>query len=247
MLSPCRSAIRWVWDNLLIRPAPRCLDPYGSHVPVLLILATCLKPRRVLELGCGVYSTLTFLDVHSFPSLEHLVSVETDPEWLERVGAMVRSDPRWQPRMVEGASSVADWLRFGGTSLAIDEFDLILVDDSANDIQRRQTLGALFCARPTPPIVVHDVECARLRTRLWTRRPYVVFDAFNPQTGLCNLGAGSELSKLKHANAVLRTLRNQALAARNLQEWVAVGRAAIGQLDMSTHIADLKPRMTRRV
>jgi len=226
-----RPAFRFVW-NLIVPSAPASSEPYGSHVPVLAVLAMYLRPRRVLELGCGLYSTPMFLDSACWPSLEHLTSIETDDQWFQRVVSVVGRDPRWRPHIVESGGSVAQWLRSGRNDLNVGRYDLIFVDDSANDVERRRTLSALFSAHPRCPIVVHDVEKARLRSCVWARGPYIIFDAFSPQTGLCNLSAGAELSKLKRANAVLRTLRNQALTASSLREWVAVGRAAIGQLEV---------------
>lgn len=230
MLSVHRAAIRWVWYNLLIRPAPRCLAPYGSHVPVLLILAKLLKPERILELGCGTYSTLLFLNSDCFPSLKYLVSIETDCHWLDRVSAVVGRDARWQPQMVDAGFSVADWLRFGSIRSALTEFDLIFVDDSQNHVQRRGTLNVLLSFRPLCPIVVHDVECPRLRTCLWQHRPYFVFDAFTPQTGICNFLTWLDSAELMRVQLVFRKLQYRGLSATNLREWIAVGQLGLEAL-----------------
>jgi len=222
IISVCRQGRRWAW-NYLIRPAPRSPAPYGSHVPVLLVLSKLLKPRRVLELGCGVFSTPTFLDIECFPSLEHLVSIETSSEWVEAVSRIVGGDSRWQPQLLTGVAPLIG---------SLDGFDLIFVDDGRDTIERSKTLRTVLAARPTCPVAVHDAEAPRLRTALLLRGPYVIFDAFTPQTGLCNLGRVTGMrSRFERANVILRTFRNEALAVNNLMHWVALGRAAVEQLD----------------
>jgi hypothetical protein len=187
--------------------------------------ATIIRPQRVLELGCGLYSTPLFLDSNCWPALQEITSVETDGQWLQRLASRLGHDPRWRPQLIE--TTVAQWLRSERNNLDISGYDLIFVDDSAGVLQRSETLRALLSQNPSCPIVVHDVEQWRLRRRVWARRPYVIFDAFTPQTGVCNCRGKAELLMLKRANAVLQTFRNQALTSANLEEWESIGRAAL--------------------
>lgn len=56
---------------------------YGSHQPVLRALAA-LRPKTVLEYGCGEHSTRLFLDRGCFPDVESIEVRETDAEWASR-------------------------------------------------------------------------------------------------------------------------------------------------------------------
>jgi len=56
------------------------LDPYATHLP---LLAACVARTDgpVLELGCGLYSTLV---LHALCLNRPLLSLESDPEWHSR-------------------------------------------------------------------------------------------------------------------------------------------------------------------
>jgi hypothetical protein len=217
-----------VW-SAIVGSSPPSAATYGSHVPTLIACAAVVRPQRVLELGCGLYSTPLFLDLDYWPALQDITSIETDGQWFQRVVSLLGHDPRWKPQLVK--TTVAEWLRSERNGLDIGGYDLIFVDDSAGVLQRAETLDALFSIKPTCPVVVHDVEQWRLRGRVWARRPYIIFDAFTPQTAVCNCGNKAKLLMLKRANAVLRTFRNEALASANLGQWESIGRAAIQRLN----------------
>ena len=226
--SALRTVRHSVW-SAIVRSSPPSAAAYGSHVPTLIACAAIIRPQRVLELGCGLYSTPLFLDSYYWPSLQHITSIETDGEWLQRIVSLLGHDPRWKPQLVK--TTVAQWLRSERNNLDIGGYDLIFVDDSAGVLQRSETLHALFSINPGCPIVVHDVEQWRLRGRVWARRPYAIFDAFTPQTGVCNCGSKAKLLMLKRANAVLRTFRNAALTSASLEQWESIGRAALQDLN----------------
>src|SRR5690242_3885967 len=103
---------------------PRAENAYATHVPVLIGLAAIRSVRRVLEFGCGHYSTKTFLQRAAFPDLDELQSVENDRGWAETMRAATRDDPRSTVTVVDGAISAAV------STFDLEAFDLILVDDS---------------------------------------------------------------------------------------------------------------------
>lgn len=220
------------WDAI-VRPSPRSLADYGSHVPALIVCAAVIRPRRVLELGCGLYSTPLFLDSNYWPSLQHITSVETDGQWFQRVVSLLGHDPRWKPQLVN--TTVAQWLRSDQGSHDIGKYDLIFVDDSASVPQRSATLSALFSINPGCPVVVHDAEQWLFRRQVWAHRPYVIFDGFTPQTGVCNCRNKATLLMLRRANAELRWLRNEALDYADLEQWENLGQAAVKRLDAGPH------------
>src|ERR1044072_7607495 len=94
----------WRKFKSVLQPlAPRAENAYATHLPVLIGLAGIRPLRRVLEFGCGHYSTKTFLQRSVFPDLEELHSVENDPAWAETVREVIKHDPRSSVTTVSGA------------------------------------------------------------------------------------------------------------------------------------------------
>src|SRR5439155_25567212 len=65
-IAPIKYRLRGLLDGR--RPSRSRMD-YATHLPILVGLSQSLKVKRVLELGSGMYSTLTFLDSNLFPEL----------------------------------------------------------------------------------------------------------------------------------------------------------------------------------
>jgi hypothetical protein len=146
---------------------------------VLIGLAAIRPIRRVLEFGCGHYSTKTFLQRAAFPDLEELQSVEHDPSWAETMRDQTRDDARCTVTVVSGAMSAAV------RSFDLEAFDLILVDDSTNAEDRAATIRALSSLRPLNPwLVIHDYEVEEYRSASSGFKQRFAFKAYNPHTGL---------------------------------------------------------------
>lgn len=157
---------------------PIAATPYATHMPVLIALAGVVRPRRVLELGSGPFSTSLFLDKDVFPDLETLVSYEDDAEWAPVVMDAVGTDARLDFRMVDevrGAVPVDD----------LDSFDLIFIDDSRTAGERSQTIRTVAAARPRGVMVIHDYETRHYRAASKSIPQRVVAKAFTPQVGVC--------------------------------------------------------------
>jgi hypothetical protein len=153
---------------------PRALNDYATHIPILIGLAGVREIRRVLEFGCGRYSTLTFLNRSAFPRLERLESVENDAAWAE-----VTNDPRWTLKLIDGEISNSV------SGLDLEQFDLILIDDSKTSAQRAATIRAVADQQPQRPwIVIHDYEIDEYRNAAHTFKHRYAFKAYNPQTGI---------------------------------------------------------------
>lgn len=114
-------------------------DPYATHLPVLEGLSP--KPRRVLEFGGGYHSTEAFLDMDS---VTKLVTVETDPEWRRRLTKRFEREDRW--KLIDGSKLPA-----------LDDFDLVFIDDGADQAHRIQTIGYVLSQRH-PRVVIHDAD-----------------------------------------------------------------------------------------
>jgi hypothetical protein len=165
--------------NIVLRPAERADDPYATHVPVLIGLARMLNVERVIEYGCGHYSTLTFLDRSAFPGLIKLLSLENDAEWFEKIAGQVNGDPRVEMWNVSGPMSSA------ASVTELSGYDIAFIDDSMNPSERATTIREIAAKRPdSTVVVVHDYETAEYRraARAFTNR--FNFDSLNPNTGV---------------------------------------------------------------
>ena len=157
--------------------APRARNDYATHIPILIGLARLRAIRRVLEFGCGHYSTLTFLNASAFPDLDRLHSIENDDAWATTIHEAAKDDPRWTLQLVNGeiCESIPD----------LESFDLILIDDSKTSAQRAATIRAVAAKQPQHPwIVIHDFEVDEYRDAASAFKHRHRFRAYNPETGV---------------------------------------------------------------
>lgn len=170
------------WRKLksVLQPLPpRAENAYATHLPVLIGLAAIRPLRRVLEFGCGHYSTTTFLQRSVFPDLEELQSVENAQAWAEAMLEATGDDARSTVTVVSGAMSAAV------RKFDLEAFDLILVDDSTNAADRAATIRALSSLHPSNPwLVIHDYEVEEYRSASSAFKQRFAFKAYNPHTGL---------------------------------------------------------------
>lgn len=152
---------------------PRARNDYATHVPVLIGLASLRRIERVLEFGCGHYSTKTFLNRAAFPDLKELHSVENDPVWAKQI----KTDPRGKLHIT--TAPISDTV----SSFDLETFDLILVDDSKTAAERAATIRALSVFHPSNPwLLIHDYEVDEYQ-RAASFKHRFIFKAYNPQTG----------------------------------------------------------------
>ncbi|HEY0367807.1 MAG TPA: class I SAM-dependent methyltransferase [Pyrinomonadaceae bacterium] len=193
---------------------PRALNDYATHVPILIALAGLGEIRRVLECGCGHYSTLTFLNRSAFPHLERLHSIENDDSWARAIQEAAKDDHRWTLQVVNGeiSESVAD--------LDLESFDLILIDDSKTSAQRAATIRAIARKQSKHPwIVIHDFEVEEYRRAASGFKHRHRFRAYNPETGV----VGNRVDKWKSIDRVIRT-KAKVLEPDAIEQWTAVFR-----------------------
>lgn len=133
----------------------------------------------MLEFGCGYYSTLTFLNRSVFTHLERLESVENDSAWAGTIQETAKTDARWTLKLIEG--EISDSV----STLDLERFDLILIDDSQTSAQRVCTIREVSIKSPHRPwIVIHDFEVEEYRRAASGFRQCHKFKAYNPNTGL---------------------------------------------------------------
>ena len=196
---------------------PRALNDYATHIPVLIGLARLRNITRVLEFGCGYYSTLTFLNRAAFANLVHLQSVENDAAWAESIYAKAKGDERWALKLVQGDTAAAV------SELDLEAFDLILIDDSKTSTERAATIRAVANKRPLRPwIAIHDFEVAEYRQAAARFANVHRFREFNPETGLvCNHATSS--SQLKSLNRTLK-VHSKILQPDDVEGWAIAFR-----------------------
>jgi predicted O-methyltransferase YrrM len=183
----------------IFRPAlpPRASNDFATHVPVLVGLADAFPIRSVLELGCGRFSTLTFLNRSPFPQLERLDSLETDPAWVNTVEKLVGKDSRFSLSLVENtAQSISQ--------RPIDDYDLVLIDDATEAYHRVATIEAVTRTARTPLVAIHDFEFEPYRDASRRFRHRFEFLAFHPTTAVLWNRADVNKQTLRRVAEVLR-------------------------------------------
>lgn len=189
---------------------PRARNDYATHVPILIGLARLRKIRSVLEFGCGYYSTLTFLNRAAFPHLERLQSVENDVSWAETLHELAKNDERWSLNLVR--NDIANTV----SSLPLEAFDLILLDDSKTSAQRSATIHAVAGKQPQRPwIVIHDFEVGEYRRAAASFKQRYSFKAFNPETGVVS----NNPIQLKPLDRAIRA-KSRTLEADQSTQWI---------------------------
>jgi len=175
-------------------------------------LAAAFEIRRVVEFGCGPFSTAAFLQRSVFNLVEEVVSYETDPYWADRTRATL-ADRRLTLHCVE--PSMAQHVPRNG----FPGVDLVFIDDSTSAVERTKTIAAVVAAAPRPRfIVTHDSEIPSYREALQGAGHTVVFSRACPFTAVTVQGKGGERRRLLK----LRRSLNRApdcLPIDDLQQW----------------------------
>jgi predicted O-methyltransferase YrrM len=176
----------------------RVQKPYTTHMPVLAALPRLTRVERVLELGCGDFSTLTFLDRDMYPDLQRIHSWEDDREWMERVQSVVGDDPRISMEYIE------DW----ETSLRardMSEYDLIFVDNGRQFHERAATIRTVMeRAVPRNIVVIHDFEFTTYRLAAQPSPHRYAFSVFFPHTGVAWQGDRLDRRRLQQISRIIQ-------------------------------------------
>lgn len=112
----------------------------ASHMPILMEFINMFKPKSILEVGCGYYSTKLFLE-----NASTLISIESvSNEWYEKMNNFYE-DYLW---------TFLEEYEFGKIlSLIEGQYDLIFID---GDINRAEQVNHSF--KHSNSIVVHDSQ-----------------------------------------------------------------------------------------
>ena len=177
----------------------RAANAHATHVPVLVGLARLLNVGRVIEYGCGEYSTLTFLHRSAFPGLVKLLSLENDAEWFARIASRVGDDPRVEMISVSGPMCAA------ASGVEISGYDLVFLDDSTTVAERADTIREVT-ARPADStvVVIHDYEMAEYQQAVGGFTNRYRFDCLNPNTGVLWNNAPVTESELRSLDELIK-------------------------------------------
>jgi len=188
----------------------------STHIPVLIGLSQIVRPERVLELGCGLYSTLAFLNRSAFPFVRQLRSYENDPLWADRIEELTREERRIE--LLRVTVSMAEAV----TDLNVDGYDLIFIDDSKNRLERSATIQAIARKRiGAALVVVHDFEEPEYRAALRRLPNSYRFCALNPNTGVAWADLAMSRRRLRALDRAIR--RNARVAdTTDISAWLRI-------------------------
>lgn len=160
------------------------MNPYATHLPVLRALGKRLRIGSVLEFGCGLYSTLEFLNRQSFPYLFVVDSVEEDVSWRGRILQEVRDS---RLIFLTGAQQMAR---------RIDAYDLIFIDNGRAAVERVPVIRMMAEAQPRGVVVIHDYEAPAYQEAARGFEHRLVYDALTPHTAVLWNGCRPDLTDL---------------------------------------------------
>jgi hypothetical protein len=177
-------------------------------------MARIRRIERVLEFGCGNYSTKTFVNNSAFPHLKELHSVENDVAWGETIRTAVKHDNRCTVHLTPGAMHAAV------STFDLESFDLILIDDSTNAEQRAATIQTLFRVNPKNPwLTIHDYEVEDYQRAAAGFKHRFAFKAYNPHTGLVFNSASPPRRELKQLDQRLKA-NSSLLEPDDVDGWI---------------------------
>lgn len=219
LLSASRRAFGAIRRLTRRRLPPRSASDYATHVPILVGVGRSLRIAKVLEFGAGFYSTLTFLNRSAFPDITSVFSIESDSDWISKVNAAAKSDPRLKIQFVpEPIESIL-------AELDLAQFDLVLVDSSTEGARRAALIRELS-HRPTGKclVVIHDFEFSLYKQAAKGFVNCVDYSAFNPCTGiLWDARRDGEKRTLMEIRKII-SRHAKALAPDDVESWATVFR-----------------------
>ncbi len=175
----------------------------GSVAPVLAALALTLRPKRILELGAGGFSTKIFVDRNVFRYMERVDSFENGPDEYKQ-----------QCRALFGKDTSVYKLQFFDTNRLMIQiikpkdltiYDLILVDDSFDGVTRARTIRHITANQPDHQVVViHDYNVRLYPEAVEGNANQFVFTAVNPFTAVLWKQAPIQVQFLTRINELMK-------------------------------------------
>lgn len=117
---------------------------YSSHLYVLKRIPKLLDIKRVIEFGCGEFSTKIFL---KYPAIQNLYSLESDTKWYHDFLKELKDE-----RLTRILSPEDELIEIAKT---LGRVDLVFVDGKAEHYRGPTMLAA---KEMTDLVVAHDAE-----------------------------------------------------------------------------------------
>ncbi len=215
-LSKLKGSIKRVAAVFSNRLVDLNVNPFATHLPVLVGLAGLFEIRTALEIGCGQYSTPTLLNRNAFPDLLTLHSFENDLAWSRKVIQMTGCDSRLKLEFGNQPMAMAV------TNMPAENYDLVFVDDSQTYEERADTIRKVadrFSAAKL--VLIHDSEVPLYQSAASTFRNRFTFTALNPNTDLLWNDTQVNRRLLKNLNKAISS-HSQILKADDLDGWITV-------------------------
>lgn len=137
-------------------------DPWSTHLPALA-LAVMNFGKRVLEVGCGWYSTPLL-----YTLTQTVVTIETDAAWASKFTGIT-----------DGNIKVVPDIRAAAEVFSVFPFDVVFVD--CDPVSQRVPCVSLFLDKPCC-VVAHDTEAANYSVLLPMVKYVRHFDFIMPRT-----------------------------------------------------------------
>ena len=196
-------------------------NAFATHLPVLVGIARLFSIRKVLELGCGKYSTPTFLDRNIFPDLEILHSIETESGWADQIAASVKADPR------ATVTSVSKPMSAAVSGIRFEDYDLVFIDDSATYEERAETIRSVAQQSTQAKLtVIHDYECALYQEAAAAFANRFAFTALVPHTGLVWNKFSVEAGNLRALNRLIKKHARR-IPPEDTSNWINLVNSAL--------------------
>lgn len=175
----------------------------GSVIPVLALLSLIQRPKRILELGAGKFSTPEFVNRKLFQGVERLDSFEngTDKYKQECTRVFGVNDDTYRLVLFPYERLMPDIIR--DVDLAF--YDLILVDDSEDMVIRARTISYVIAHQTNQQIVlVHDLENNLYIRATAAAKHRFIFTAVRPFTAIIWKEFEMPLDKLVQLNKIMK-------------------------------------------
>ena len=188
------------------------IDPFSSHLPILIGLGKCIRVSRVLELGSGLYSSTTFLNKLAFPELTMLHSIENNIEWAEIISKKI-TDDRFRYSIVNG--KISDFVRDEDLSM----YDVVFIDDSDNLIDRSETIKTVCSLlAPNNIIIIHDYENRTYQVNSDKVKHKFSYNFIYPNTGVLWNDRTIDIHKLAKLYHLIKEKKNY-IPFEDVNEW----------------------------
>lgn len=193
------------------------IDPYGSHIPVLITIMNNFEINHILETGSGLNSTIMLLE--KYKNIITLHSIENDINWFHRMNVMTSS---YFNSKLTYVNNVASYLKSNERNC---KYQLVIIDDSQDFLNRLESIDACF-QLDVETYLIHDYDFVPYRKRTkknirLSKYTFYVFivHAFYPHTAVVTRSL-EIFKKVKTFGKIYKANRN--IDSSNIDFWISI-------------------------